>query len=159
MPANFAEAWLARVRQILTTQDVAPWLDGIPELDTQVIEMGSGEASEMNVIHIPRSVFNPNVLINNSTYPLAVVSYTDDETVVSLDKYQTEATSISDDKVVGATYPVIDAATRPHIKAINAKKFQKSYSCHCTSFKRGGNSSYCCNRCSSYCRRTSFINL
>lgn len=126
MPANFAEAWLARVRQILTTQDVAPWLDGIPELDTQVIEMGSGEASEMNVIHIPRSVFNPNVLINNTTYPLAVVSYTDDETVVSLDKYQTEVTSISDDKVVGASYPVIDAATRPHIKAINAKKFQKA---------------------------------
>lgn len=126
MPANFAEVWLARVRQFLTTQDVAPWLDGIPELDTQIVEMGSGEASEMNVIHIPKTSFNPNVLINNTAYPLAVQAYTDDEVIVALDKYQTEATSISDDKITGASYDVIDPATKSHRNAINTKKYQKA---------------------------------
>ncbi|MBP4139630.1 phage major capsid protein [Flavobacterium geliluteum] len=126
MPANFAEVWLARVRQNLTTQDVAPWLDGIPELDTTVLEMGSGDASELNVIHIPRTSFNPDVLINNTAYPLAVQAYTDDETVVSLDKYQTKPTSISDDKIIGASYAVIDPATKAHTNAINTKKYTKA---------------------------------
>jgi hypothetical protein len=126
MPANFAEVWLDRVRQNLTTQSVAPWLDGIPELDTNVLEMGSGEASELNVIHIPRTSFNPDVLVNNTAYPLAIQAYTDDETVVSLEKFQTRPVSISDDKVIGSSYDVIDAATRPHLNSINAKKFKKA---------------------------------
>lgn len=126
MPANFAEVWLDRVRQNLTTQDVAPWLDGIPELDTNVLEMGSGDASELNVIHIPRTSFNPDVLLNNTAYPLAVQAYTDDETVVSLDKYQTKPTSISDDKIIGAAYAVIDPATKSHTNAINTKKYNKA---------------------------------
>jgi hypothetical protein len=126
MPANFADVWLNRVRQNLTTQDVAPWLDGIPELDTNVLEMGSGDASELNVIHIPRTSFNPDVLINNTAYPLAVQAYTDDETVVSLDKYQTKPTSISDDKIIGASYDVIDPATKSHSRSINTKKYTKA---------------------------------
>lgn len=126
MPANFADVWLNRVRQNLTTQDVAPWLDGIPELDTNVLEMGSGDASELNVIHIPRTSFNPDVLVNNTAYPLAIQAYTDDETVVSLDKYQTKPTSISDDKIIGASYNVIDPATKSHSRSINTKKYNKA---------------------------------
>ena len=34
---NFAEVWLARVIQLLTTANVAPWLDGIEELDTDML--------------------------------------------------------------------------------------------------------------------------
>ncbi|ENA1750027.1 hypothetical protein ABF190_000881 [Flavobacterium psychrophilum] len=126
MPANFADVWLNRVIQNLSTQNVAPWLDGIPELDTTVAEMGSGEASEMNVIHIPRTNFNPNVLVNNTAYPIALQSYTDDEVVVTLDKYVTEVTTLSDDKIIGASYNVIDPATNGHVRAINAKKFKKA---------------------------------
>ncbi|MBF2091040.1 phage major capsid protein [Flavobacterium psychrophilum] len=126
MPANFADVWLNRVIQNLSTQNVAPWLDGIPELDTTVAEMGSGEASEMNVIHIPRTNFNPNVLVNNTAYPIALQVYTDDEVVVALDKYVTEVTTLSDDKIIGASYNVIDPATNGHVRAINAKKFKKA---------------------------------
>ncbi len=126
MPANYAEVWSSRVIQLLTNQNLAAWLDGIPELDTAVAEMGSGEASELNVIHIPRTNFNPNVLINNTAYPIAIQAYTDDEVIVALDKYQTEATTLSDDKITGSSYAVIDAATKPHIIAINARKFRKA---------------------------------
>ncbi len=126
MPVNFPDVWLNRVIQNLTNQNQAPWLDGIAELDTQVAEMGSGEASELNVIHIPRTNFNPNVLINNSAYPIALQSYSDDEVVVALDKYQTEVTTLSDDKIMGAAYNVVDPATKGHVSAINAKKFKKA---------------------------------
>ena len=126
MPANFPEVWLNRVIQNLTNQNVAPWLDGIAELDVSVIEVGSGDASESNIIYIPRTSFNPDVLINNTTYPIALQAYSDDNVTVQLDKYQTKVTTLSDDQVIGAAYARIDAATGGHVRSINTKKFQKA---------------------------------
>src|SRR5690606_14965807 len=126
MPANFPEVWLKRVIQNLSNQNVAPWLDGIAELDVQVIEMGSGSASETNVIHVPRTSFNPEVLINNTTYPIALQEYTDDEVISKLDKYQTKVTTLSDDQINGAAYERIDVATSGHQRSINVKKYQKA---------------------------------
>jgi len=126
MPGQFPDVWLKRVIRNLTDQNVAPWLDGIPELDTQVIEVGSGDASESNIIYIPRSNFNPDVLINNTTYPIALQAYTDDNVTVQLDKYQTKVTTLSDDQIIGASYPRIDIATGSHTYAINMRKYNKA---------------------------------
>lgn len=126
MPANFPEVWLSRVIQLLTTQDVAPWLDGIPELDVQVTELGGGSASETNIIHLPVETFQPEVLINNTTYPIAVQDFTDTEVIIKLDKYQTKATSLTDDQVIGASYARIDSATRGHMIQINSTKYKKA---------------------------------
>ena len=126
MPANFAEVWLNRVRKNLTSATTAPWLDGISELDTAVIEVGSGSASESNIIHIPTSSFRPEVLINNITYPIALQDYTDAEVTIQLDKYQTKVTTLSDDQVMGASYDRIDSATKSHTEAILIKKFAKA---------------------------------
>ncbi|QDP85200.1 hypothetical protein FNJ88_06335 [Chryseobacterium sp. SNU WT5] len=126
MPANFPEVWSSRVIQLLTTQNVAPWLDGIPELDTEVIEVGSGSAGETNIIHLPVETFQPEVLLNNSTYPIAVQEFTDTNVIISLDKYQTKATSLSDDQIMGASYARIDSATRGHVIQINSTKYKKA---------------------------------
>lgn len=126
MPANFPEVWLARVIALLTTLDVAPWLDEIPELDVEVVEMGAGSASEMNVIHVPIETFQPEVLINNTTYPIPVQEFSDTEILVKLDKYQTKATSLTDDQIIGASYARIDSATRGHMTQINSTKYRKA---------------------------------
>ncbi len=123
---NFPEIWVKRVIQNLTNQDTAPWLDGIPELDADVTMLEAGSASELTVINIPRANFNPDVLVNNNVYPIPVQSYTDDGVVLSLDKYQTKATSVSDDQIVGSAYDKIDATTRSHVRAILTKKFKKA---------------------------------
>lgn len=123
---NFPEIWVKRVIQNLTNQDVAPWLDGIPELDADVTTLEAGSASEVTVINIPRANFNPDVLVNNSVYPIPVQAYTDDTIVLSLDKYQTKATSVTDDQIVGSAYDKIDATTRSHTRAILTKKFKKA---------------------------------
>lgn len=123
---NFPEIWVARVIQNLTNQSVAPWLDGIAELDADVTVLEAGSASELTVINIPRANFNPDVLVNNSVYPIPVQAYTDDTIVLSLDKYQTKATSVSDDQIVGSAYDKIDATTRSHVRAILTKKFKKA---------------------------------
>lgn len=126
MPKNFPEVWLKRVIQKLSSADKAPWLAGVPELDVPVVELGAGSASEKNIIHIPTTQFEPDVLINNTTYPIALQSYTDDEVIISLDKYQTKVTTLSDDEIIGAAYPRIDFATAAHTRAITKKKYAKA---------------------------------
>ena len=121
MPKNFPEIWEGRVRQTLENGAVADFLDGVSELDGDVTQMG-----EENIIHIPTSEFNPEVLINNKTYPIAIENYTDDEVIVKLDKYQTKATKVTDDQIIGASYEKIDAVTKAHTNAINARKYKKA---------------------------------
>ncbi|MDM1045878.1 hypothetical protein HX004_14055 [Myroides sp. 1354] len=126
MPANFPEIWESRVITLLTTSDVAPWLDNIPELDTDVYTLGENTATEKNIIHIPIETFSPDVLINNTTYPIEVQEFEDGTVQLTLDKYQTKATSISDDSAMGASYPKIDSATRGHRRQINTTKYKKA---------------------------------
>ena len=121
MPKNFPEIWESRVRQTLENGATADFLDGVSELDGDVSEMG-----EENIIHIPTSEFNPEVLINNQTYPIAVQDFTDDTVIVTLDKYQTKATKVTDDQIIGASYDKIDAVTKSHTNSINAKKYKKA---------------------------------
>lgn len=126
MPALYPELWRTRVAKLLSFTDSAPWLDGIEEIDTEVIEMGSGSASEQNLIHIPLENFDVEVLLNNSSYPLAEQAFTDDEAVVKLDKWETKVTTLSDDQVMGASYKRIDNITRPHTRALLENKFTKA---------------------------------
>lgn len=126
MAQNFPEVWESRVREKLTSENVAPWLDGIMELDSDVHTLGEGTATEQNIIHIPIETFSPEVLINNSTYPIEVQEYEDGTKSIALDKYQTKATSISDDAAMGASYNKIDTATRGHVRQINSTKYKKA---------------------------------
>lgn len=126
MPASFPEVWLKRVIVTITSLVAAPWLDGIAELDVQVLEVGSGSASEMNVIHIPVDDFEVEVLLNNTTYPIAQQAHTDSEVLVQLDKYQTKVTTLSDDQIIGAAYNKIDSATAKHTGSILQNKFMKA---------------------------------
>lgn len=126
MPQNYPEQWLNRVINNIVQNTEAPWLGGISEYDTSIIEAGSGTAGETNLIHVATSDFDPDVLINNTTYPLAVQAYTDDSVTIALDKYNTKATSVSDDKIIGSSYTIIDNVTGKHTKAILKKKFMKA---------------------------------
>jgi hypothetical protein len=126
MPANFADVWLDRVINNLTTADQAPFLDGIAEMDVDVSQMGEGTITESNVIHVPTSEFAPDILINNSTYPIALQAYTDDAVIIQLDKYQTKVVTLSDDQVMGASYDRIDNATRKTVQKLTAEKFGKA---------------------------------
>lgn len=123
MAGNFPEIWLKRVITNMEQADKAPWLDGIPEVEGSVIELGAGTETEANIIHIPISTFEPAVLINNTTYPIAAVEYSDTNATLTLNKFQTEVTTLSDDQVMGASYNKIDSATRSHTLAITKKKY------------------------------------
>lgn len=123
MPNNFPEIWLQRVIRNMEQADKAPWLDGIAEVAGQVIELGAGTDTEQNIMHVPISTFEPAVLVNNSTYPIAAVEYSDATATLTLNKFQTEVTTLGDDQVMGASYNKIDEATNSHVRAITKKKF------------------------------------
>lgn len=123
MAGNFPEAWQGRVRQLLSTTHTATFLDGIPELDAQVMV---DPITDNNSIHIPLETFTPDVLLNNTTYPIDVQDHGDGTKTVNLDKYQTKATKISEDAALGASYDKIDSAAGGHVKAINRTKYKKA---------------------------------
>ena len=126
MPRNFPDIWLGRVEKRLKNTDTAPWLNGISEVPGEVIVVGEGTDGEKCLIHIPTTDFNPDVLINNTTYPIALQEYTDDTAIIALDKYQTKVTTISDDAALGATYDKVDTATGTHVSAISTNKYGRA---------------------------------
>ncbi|NDW10945.1 hypothetical protein [Dysgonomonas sp. 520] len=126
MARNFPEVWVGRVETNLKTTDEAPWLDGIPEITSPVVVLGEGTDTEKNIINIPTSEFEVEVLINNSTYPIALQDYTDDTAIVALDKYQTKVTTLADDDVMGAAYDKIDSVTKGHVSSITSEKYIKA---------------------------------
>jgi hypothetical protein len=126
MARNFPDIWLGRVEKKLKNTDIAPWLDGVSEIGGDVIMVGEGTDGEKCLIYIPVTEFEPDVLINNTTYPLALQAYTDDTLTVALDKYQTKVTTLSDDDTLGASYDKIDAATKSHVSAIASSKYGKA---------------------------------
>src|SRR5690606_18911703 len=98
MAGNFPELWEARVEQTVSTNTQAPWLEGIPELAGSMTIVGEGSITEKCIIHIAATDFEPDVLINNTTYPLDVQEYEDDTLQFTLDKYQPKVVTLSDDQ-------------------------------------------------------------
>mgnify|MGYP001148304516 CR=1 FL=1 len=126
MARNYPEVWVGRVETNLRTSNEAQWLDGIPELPVPVTVLNEGTDTEKNIINLPTSEFEVEVLINNTTYPIALQEYTDDTAIIALDKYQTLVTTISDDQAMGAAYDMVDNATKGHTDSINTNKFKKA---------------------------------
>jgi hypothetical protein len=123
--ANFPEVWASRFIRKISEAVNAPWLDGIPELDANVTVINGGDISEKNIIFVPSSTFEPDVLINN-TAAIPEQAYTDEQIQLTLDKYQTKSTTLSDDQIIGASFAKIDDAVKSHANAIAKKKYSKA---------------------------------
>lgn len=126
MPANFPEVWLNRVIQNLDDSDQATFLNGISELPVDVSQINEGTPSEKNKIYVPVTEFEVDVLVNNNSYPIPIQEYADDTIEITLDKYQTKQTPISDDQTIGASYDIIDVVTKSHVRSILVQKIQRA---------------------------------
>ncbi|WP_233861000.1 phage major capsid protein [Tenacibaculum piscium] len=126
MPANFPEVWLDRVITNLDNSDQATFLQGIPELAVDVSQINEGMPSEKNKIYVPTTEFEVDVLINNNTYPIPIQQYNDDTIEMTLDKYQTKQTPISDDQTIGASYAIIDVVTKSHVRSMLVDKIKRA---------------------------------
>ena len=81
------------------------WLERVPSKQQWV---------NNDVIKINEEGADPDVLINNNTYPISVSQREDGSIVVALNKYDTTNTEITDDEVYALPYDKKDSVQRQH---------------------------------------------
>lgn len=111
------EIWTGEMVKKLRAADKATWLDGVPDYSAD---------AENDVIHLVDIGADPEVLINNSTYPIPMQDLSDPDIAISLDKYQTKVTRIKDDSLYAASYDIIGSHVERHKSAILENKFKKA---------------------------------
>ena len=111
------EIWTGELIKTLRAGDVATFLDGIPDYS---------QYAENDVIHMVDVGGDPDVLINNTTYPIAVQEISDVDAVFSLDKFQTKATPVTDDELYASSYDKMSSLKDRHADAIKVSKYAKA---------------------------------
>lgn len=124
MPANalhagvFTEIWTAEmIKAFRTAPECLGWYDRIRSYDQYV---------ENEVIHFTELGGDPKVLINNTTYPLAITKLEDADKPVSLDKFDTEATPVTDDELHAVSYDKMASVQERHREAIKESVRKKA---------------------------------
>lgn len=74
-----------------------------------------------DVIHFVEIGGDPAVLVNNTTYPLAITALTDADKPISLDKFSTEATPVTDDELHALSYDKMASVQERHRDALREK--------------------------------------
>lgn len=113
----FKEVWTGEMVKALREFLAGSWLDGVPDNSSLV---------ENDVIHLVDVGVDPDVLINNTTYPIPIQDLNDTDITISLDKFQTKVTPITDDELYAISYDKINRVKESHSNAINDSKFAKA---------------------------------
>lgn len=111
------ELWSGLLVKQLERAEEATWLDGIPDNSSIV---------DNDVIHMVDVGGDPDVLINNTTYPIAIQELEDGDIAVKLDKFQTKATPVTDDELYAISFDKMSRVKNSHAHAINIAKFTKA---------------------------------
>lgn len=111
------EIWTGEMVKALRGFLEGTWLDGIPDNSSLV---------ENDAIHLVEVGVDPDVLINNTTYPIPWQELDDADISIDLDKFQTKVTPITDDELYAISYDKISRVKESHSNAINDSKFAKA---------------------------------
>ncbi len=111
------EIWTGELVKQLRRGLDATWLDGVPDNSSIV---------ENDVIHLVDVGVDPEVLVNNTTYPIPLQALDDKDIAIQLDKFQTKVTPITDDELYAISYDKMARVKEAHANAINDAKFAKS---------------------------------
>jgi len=79
-----------------------------------------------NVIHMVDVGADPDVLINNTTYPIAIASREDADIAISLDKFDTENTKVTRDELYAISYDKMASVIEQHKEVLVEKEADKS---------------------------------
>lgn len=117
MDGVLTEVWTGELIKALRAGDKATFLDGLPDYS---------QYAENDVIHMVDVGGDPDVLVNNTTYPITIQQLTDTDAVFSLDKFQTVATPITDDELFALSYDKMASVKERHAQALLEKKYAKA---------------------------------
>lgn len=113
----YTEIWTGELVKNLRRGLEATFLDGIPD---------SSSIVNNDVIHLVEVGVDPDVLINNTTYPIPLQALDDEDIAIQLDKFQTKVTPVTDDELYAISYDKMSRVKESHSNAINDSKFTKA---------------------------------
>ena len=113
----YSEIWTGELVKALREFLSGSWLDGIPDQSSIV---------ENDIIHLIDVGVDPDVLINNTTYPIPLQALEDKDIAIQLDKFQTKVTPVTDDELYAISYDKMSRVKESHANAISDAKFRKA---------------------------------
>lgn len=111
------EIWTGEVVKRLDSGIRATFLDGISDYSRYV---------NNDVIHLVGQGVDPDVLINNTTYPLELQVLNDDDLTFALDKYQTLPTQVTDDELYALSYDKMSVVKDKHADKLIQSRYRKA---------------------------------
>lgn len=112
------EIWTGEmIKAFRTAPEALGWMDRIRAYNQYV---------ENDVIHFTEIGGDPAVLVNNTTYPLNITALTDADKPISLDKFDTEATPVTDDELHACSYDKMASVQERHRDALREKIAQRA---------------------------------
>lgn len=114
----YSEAWTGElVKAFRSAAAAVGWYNKIRSYDQYVKD---------DVIHLVDIGADPEVLVNNTTYPLEIETLDDGDIAVRLDKFQTKPTRITDDELHALTYDKMSSVVERHKEAFSETKFKRA---------------------------------
>ena len=113
----YTEVWTGELVKQLRGGMTASFLDGVSDYS---------DAVNNEVVHLVDVGGDPDVLINNTTYPIATQELEDGDIALGLDKFQTKKTAVSDDQLFAISYDKMGSVIERHGDAITIAKFKKA---------------------------------
>lgn len=114
----FTEVWTGEmIKAFRTAAESLGWYDRIKSYDQYV---------DNDVIHFTELGGDPEVLVNNTTYPLDIETLTDADKPISLDHFDTTATPVTDDELHACSYDKMASVQERHREALKEKVRQKA---------------------------------
>lgn len=107
------ELWTGAMVKALREGKQATFLEGIEDHSSIV---------NNDVIHLVEVGVDPDVLVNNTTYPIDLQALDDKDIPVKLNKFQTKPTPITDDELHAISYDKMARVTESHKNALQDKK-------------------------------------
>lgn len=121
MPNVYREVWTGEVVKGFQVGLKDTFLDGVRDYSQYV----AGD-EESQVIHASYFGVEPDVLINNTTYPIPVQELDGADIPISLDKYQTKATPITDDELYALAFKKMEAVKQAHSDVLVKNRLKKA---------------------------------
>lgn len=113
------EIWERTVEKIFRDETAGTHLEGMRDKSSDV-KMVDQDAAVINFTALGG---DPELLINNTNYPIAVSVSADDTVIITLKKLETTNTAITDDELKGLTYDKIKEKTDTHIETLTYGAF------------------------------------
>lgn len=118
----YKEVWTGEVIKALEAAQKTTFLEGIRDYSQYVSNVGD----EAQGIHMTYFGVEPEVFINNTTYPIPIQELNGEDVIITLDKYQTKATPVTDDELYALAYDKMKMVKDAHGNAISKTKVKKA---------------------------------